>query len=212
MTQHYRAFNLTPWRETVMLDADMIFTSSVDHWWPTMRLLDVCVTNNVYDYTESMITSRACRKLFDINLLPNAYGAFMYFRYTMFSNDFFQKMKQVTENWNWFADSYLIKNENPIPRLDEILAITTRVVGIEKCMLPISIPTFVHAKNELLNLTLETPWYEQVYVEWDGIVPIIDHFKQRLPLHYHYKEFVTDDIIRNFERHYKESNQSNTRI
>lgn len=206
MTQHYRAYGLTPWRETILLDADIIFTESVDHWWPALRTKDVCLTKSVSNFREQRITSRNHRKLFDQNLLPDTYAGFVYFRYTYFAMEFFSLIKLLTENWNWIAKEHLKFNEDNRVRLDELFSIATRIVGIQNVTLPISYPNFTHGKEELWNLSVQQPWYEQLFVEWNSYKPIIGHYPQRLPLHYHHKEWMTDDIIEQYERYYKELN------
>lgn len=208
MTQHHRALGLTPWRETILLDADIVLTSSIDHWWPALRLNDVCLTSQVVDFRENMITSRKHRKLFDANNLPDVYAGFMYFRYSQFATEFFFLLKQITEQWEWFASEHLVKNDDKRFRVDEAVAIAARIVGEQNVTLPVKIPTFVHGKSELWGLSEQAPWYEQLYIEYADNL-IIGHHKQRLPFHYHYKEWATDDIIQHYERNYSQSNQSN---
>jgi hypothetical protein len=85
-------------------------------------------------------------------------------------------------------------------------------MGKQYVTLPIPIPTFVHGKGGAWGLSEQTPWYEQLYVEWDNSVPIIGHYHQRLPLHYHHKEWITNDIIERYERNYNESYKGIERI
>lgn len=203
MSQHWKVFSLTPWCETVLLDADMIFPKSIDHWWPALRQRDVCLTNHVRDFREDIITTRRYRKLFDENLLPDVYGGFVYFRYSHFAVEFFSLIKLIAGKWEWIAKEHLIKNDDLRLRIDEMFAIATRIMGLQHVTLPIPIPTFVHGKGGAWGLTEQQPWYEQLYTEWNDTVPIVGHYQQRLPFHYHHKEWITDDIIRQFERNYE---------
>lgn len=211
MSQHWKVFYLTPWKETVMLDSDMIFTSSVDHWWNTMQLREVCLTHNVKDFRENTITSRRHRKLFDENLLPDVYAGFIYFRYTHFSMEFFALIKAISQNWDWFAKEHLVKNEDNRIRLDELFSLATRIVGIQHVTLPCSIPTFVHGKESLWGLSEQQQWYKQLFVEFNDDL-LVGHYVQRLPFHYHHKEWITDDIMGRLERNYKKSNNSTARL
>lgn len=211
MTQHYRAFALTPWRETIMLDADIIFTSSVDHWWNAVVLRDVCLTKNVFNFREELITSRKHRKLFDVNLLPDVYAGVMYFRYSQFASEFFTLLKNITINWNWVATEHLIKNEDKRFRIDEAVALASRIMGEEHTTLPIPIPSFVHGKEGLWGLLETQPWHEQLYVEYNDKL-IVGHYPQRLPFHYHHKDWITDDIIGTYERNYSQLNTSTRRV
>lgn len=204
MSQYWRAFHITPWCETFLIEADMIFPTSIDHWWDAVRQKDVCLTREVKDFRENTITTRRYRKLFDENLLPNIYAGFMYFRYTHFAAEFFALIKFIFEDWEWISKEHLIKNDNPKVRIDEVFSLATRIMGIEHLTLPIHIPTFTHGKSGAWGLSDTHPWYEQLYVEWNNVVPIIGHFHQRVPLHYHYKEWITEDVIRQYERYYEE--------
>jgi hypothetical protein len=203
MTQYYRAFALTPWRETVLIEADILLTHSIDHWWNAMRLRDVCLTTEVKDFRENIITSRKHRKLFDVNNLPDVYAGFMYFRYSELASEFFFVIRLIINEWNWFAKEFLIKNEDMRVRIDEVFAIAARIYGMQNVTLPISIPTFVHGKEGLWGFSEQQLWYEQLFTEWDEHVPLIGHYKQRLPLHYHHKDWITDDVIREYERNYQ---------
>lgn len=204
MTQHSRAFSLTPWRETVLLESDIILTQSIDHWWPIMCQREVCLTTDVMDFRENVITSRRARQLFDENLLPNVYSGFSYFRYGEFALEFFSILRLLTSNWDWVAKEHLIKNDDPTLRSDELFALAARIVGIENVSLPISIPTFVHGKAFLWGLNDHLPWNKQLYTVWSDVTPVIGHYKQRLPLHYHNKEWINDDITSRFGRKYQE--------
>lgn len=201
MTQHHTAFELTPFCETIMLDADMIMTESIDHWWPSLQLKDVCLTNEVHDFMEKKITSKKHRQLFEINHLPNVYAGMMYFRSSQFAAEFFMLLKHITDEWAWFANEHLIKNTDKRFRIDEAVSLAARIVGVHNVTLPAAIPTFVHAKSELLDLA-NLPWYEQLYAEYDERL-IVGHYIQRLPFHYHYKEWINNDIIEKFERNYR---------
>ena len=205
MSQHWKVFSLTPWKETVLLDADILFTKSVDHWWDSMRLRDVCLTKEVKDFREDVITSRRCRKLFDENLLPDVYAGFTYFRYSQLATEFFFLIRMIYANWEWIAKEHLIKNEDTTIRIDEAFALATRMIGIQHVTLPTSIPTFVHGKETLWKLSEQQPWHEQLFVEFNEDTTLIGHYPQRLPLHYHHKEWITDDIIRQLERNYSKS-------
>lgn len=201
MTQTWKAYALSPWKETILVDADMLFCQSIDHWWPALRQRDVCLTTIVTDFQEVPIKSRAHRKLFDINLLPDVYGGFVYFRYTQFTAEFFLLLRNLTANWEWVAKEHLIKNTDYRVRVDELFAIASRIVGVENVTLPVPLPSFVHGKEELWKLSNTVPWHEQLYLNWDKHVPVIGMIPQRLPLHYHHKDWLTDDIIARLEKY-----------
>lgn len=212
MTQYYRALGFTPWKETILLESDIILTESIDHWWDSLRLRDVCLTKQVRNFRDEIITSRKHRKLFDENLLPNIYAGFVYFRYSQFATEFFFLLRFITQEWDCIAKEHFIKNEDMRFRIDEAFSLAARIVGEQHVTLPINIPVFVHAKESLWELSEQQPWYEQLFCEWNNNVPLVGHYQQRLPFHYHHKEWLTDDIIEQYERNYEKLFTSNTGI
>lgn len=208
MTQEWRAFDLTPWRETIKTDADMVFTASIDHWWTALQHRDICLTDKVQDFRHESIRSRYHRQLFDINLLPNVYSALTFFRYSKLANDFFKTAGQITADWDWFATDNLIKNEDMRPRTDEIYALAARLIGSESCTWPAAIPTFVHMKERLNGLSTASPWYKQIANYWRGSKLFVGNVQQKLPFHYHQKGWIDEGTYASIHRDYGKFLQS----
>lgn len=192
MACEWQAFALSPFKETIKLDADMIIHESIDHWWPIMRQQEVCFTTNVRTYQNNMVTSRAHRKLFDDNDLPNIYTALYYFRYSMTATKLFRFAHEITMNWNDVART-LKGNTDLSIRTDEVFAIAAQLVGLDKCTLPgLTVPTFVHMKEEINGLSNTKPWPEQLYCE--NYMRMIDSNSQYYPVHYGHRNFEALDV------------------
>ena len=101
----WKAWSITPFKETVKLDCDMVFTRNIDHWWTFMREQEVMIATNVRKLDGTISDSRKYRKLFDINNLPNIYSGFMYFRYGEKSQKLFRTLKWVYKNWDEVSES-----------------------------------------------------------------------------------------------------------
>ena len=197
MSCQWQAYNKSPWAETIKLDADMLLLSSIDHWWDILATNEVVLTTNICDFRGEPIRSRAHRKLFDTNGLPDVYSAFMYFRPGRVSSELFYYAERLTNEW---ATITLKDEPNHSIRSDELFALAARLTGVEKVTLPISTPLFVHAKEEVWNISSTVPWHEQLYTQWDGVKLLVGHHVQDRPFHYHHKEWLTDDIIERLER------------
>jgi hypothetical protein len=175
-SQEWRVKHLTPWRRNIKLDVDMIFVNDIESWWNSFENWRLLFTTTVEDYKSQEITSRWHRHLFDSNRLPNIYTAFYYFKDGPESAEFFELCKKISDEWTWFANEFLIKNDNPNPRDDEIFAIAAEIYGTERCTLPgAAYPRFVHFKEPLNSLPEGKPWHEQLHVEynnqmWIGII------------------------------------------
>lgn len=201
--QEWRVRNLSPWKRTVKVDADMLFVNDIGHWWNSFEKRRVLFTSTVENYKSEIITSRWHRKLFDLNHLPNIYTAFYYFRDGPESAEFFELCAEISSDWDWFANEFLIKNNDPVPRDDEIFSIAAEIYGVEKCTLPgAAYPRFVHLKEPLNSLPVEKPWHKQLHVEHNKDM-WIGHYPQRLPIHYTSKTFATEELINHYEQNYR---------
>ena len=76
----WQVFRATPFRETIKLEADMMITSPIDHWWTMLRNRDVVVSTGCRDWKDQRAASRHYRKVFDANALPDVYNAITYYR------------------------------------------------------------------------------------------------------------------------------------
>lgn len=179
------AWDLTPYKQTIKIEADIYMTHSIDHWWSILDERDVCLTTDVFDHTGKPITNRSQRRLFDDNLLPNVYNAVYYFRYTQDSKRFFDTVKKIYADWPYYRDTLLKNCRYEKPVTDEVFAIAARIYGEEQCTLPFAVPAFLHMKNPLLELPNDGAWWEYLYVEDNRI----GHYAQKLPVHYNKKDY-----------------------
>lgn len=208
MTQEWRAFSLTPWRETFKTDADMLFTSDIDHWWKALQYRDMCITTKIFDFRGNLVRDRYYRKLFDHNLLPDVYSAMTYFRYSRLASDFYACVKEISNNWEWFAKEHLIKNEDLRPRTDEIYALAARLIGEQHVTWPAEIPCFVHMKEKINNMSSAVSWHKQLPSYWHARKFFVGNCQQYLPFHYHHKEFIDGRTYRSIAREYEELRNS----
>jgi hypothetical protein len=192
------AFKLSPFKETVKVEADILFTENIDHWWQRYTN-PVVVTNQVLTYWGDVYKDRSQRKLFDDNNLPNVYSGWVYFRYSQEAANFFKLVQSIFENWNWFRDEYLKNCRYEHPVTDEVYAIACKIIGEQKTTIKNTIPTFVHMKPAGQNLHDNKPWYQQVYVQKDNNNLSIGFYKQSMPFHYCDKSFVTEELIQKYE-------------
>ena len=46
----WQVFRLTPFKETIKLESDLLFTRSIDHWWTAFRLKNVCLSTGAKSF------------------------------------------------------------------------------------------------------------------------------------------------------------------
>ena len=187
------AFQLTPFKETVKLESDLLFTGSIDHWWTAFRLKDVCLSTGTKNYTGLESASRRYRELFDLNALPDTYNGLMYFRYSQLAADFFNSAKMIFDNWEDIRS--VLKQVDQLPTTDVVYAIAALMMGEEAVNMPsMDFLNFVHMKPAV-NGYPEGESFQDVFVtEFDAGMIRINNINQYHPIHYHEKDFATEEM------------------
>jgi len=199
LANEWQVFDLTPFKETIKLESDLLFTRSIEHWWNTFRLRDVVLSLGCRDYQQQPSRSRAYRKLFDDNQLPDVYNGLMYFRYSQTAADFFNLAQNIYKDWPTIAKS-LRNCTDDKPSTDVVYAIASRILGVEQTTLPgADFINFTHMKNNISGWSDSGPWNELVVSELDLPMIRINNINQYHPLHYYDKQWPTDEMIRRYE-------------
>lgn len=198
LANEWQVFNLTPFKETVKLESDLLFTRSIDHWWSTFRLQDVVLSNHCRNYKDKISTIRAYRQFFDDNALPDVYNGLMYFRFSKAAWKFFDVAQSVYENWQELSDHGLKNCRESTPSTDVLYAVTANLVGVESCTLPtIDFINFVHMKPAINGLP-NKPWMDSIMSERDGDMIRVNNLNQYHPVHYFEKNYITEEIVNEY--------------
>jgi len=193
MSNEWQAWHLTPFKETVKLESDILFTTNIDHWWTGMRLQEVCFTTKIRNYEGKISHARAYRKLFDENNLPNIYTGMYYFRFGRTSMELFRLAEIVYANWPLFRDRLLKNCREDLPSTDVVFAVAARLLGEELCTNPaLDYPSFVHMKGAVNNLNAGANWLDVYPHELYNNNLMINFTRQTWPVHYYQKEFIND--------------------
>lgn len=201
LENEWKAYHITPYRETIKLDADMLFLADYSHWWDSLARNDISPTLNVLDYKGNIVESDFYRKTFTSNSLPNVYSGFFYFKQTDLVQKFFELVELITFNWEMFTYEFLDSTRPMNFSTDVAYALALKVIdthgelstGIPNC------PTFVHMKSQLQNWRLDNlseVWTDQVSCFFTPDLKLkVDLQNQYYPFHYHLKEFLTDEVV-----------------
>ena len=200
----WQVFNLTPFKETIIVEADIIFTRSIDHWWTAFRLRDVVLSLGCRDYQGHPSQVRRYRRVFDDNDLPDTYNGLMYFRYSETAARFFEKAQHIFVNWDHVRDGVLINCRDENPTTDLVYAVTAKIQGTDNCTLPeCDFINFTHMKNSINNWPESKSWTQMVMSEFDLPMIRINNINQYHPLHYQDKTWITEEIIERFEHEFQ---------
>jgi hypothetical protein len=186
----WQCFAASPYRETIKLEADMLCTSPIDHWWSLFEQRDVVVSQGCRDYYNRPGISRHYRQIFDNNNLPDIYNAITYWRVSQTAKEFFNLVHRIFEHWN--AYKVLLKYPDEFPTTDVVYGIAAVIMGPERITLPPGLgPTIVHMKHKIIQ-TMTDDWTQELV--WENINPglKIGTVAQWGLVHYHIKEWANE--------------------
>lgn len=201
----WKYYYMTPYDETVILDADMLFPKDISHWWDLLSSKDMWFTTTPRTFKGSIITSTKYRQTFVSNQLPNIYTAFAYFKKNQTTGELFRLANYIFNNWETFFYTFLDETRPKFLSGDVAYALAVKILGIEnECTGQLEIPSFVHMKSHLQGIEerfLTEDWTKHIptYFADDGSFKI-GNYEQTLPFHYHIKSWLTDEMIRTLEK------------
>jgi hypothetical protein len=180
----WQMFQISPYRQTIKLEADMWCASAIDHWWTLFERRDVVISQGCRDFYNQPGKSRYYRKIFDNNNLPDVYNAITYWRLSRTAQEFFNLVQNIFENWTSFRA--LLKFPEEEPSTDVVYAMAAVIMGPENVTLPSGLgPTIVHMKTRMIP-TMSENWMDELVLEQDPMR--INTVAQWGLVHYHIKE------------------------
>jgi hypothetical protein len=206
LANEYQIFQLTPYKETIKLESDLLFTRSMNHWWSALRLKDIVFSYHCKNYRSENREYSIYRKFFVDNQLPDLYNGMMYFRYSHLAAKFFETAQQVLHSWNDLK-TVLLNVREDTPSTDVLYAVTAKIIGPEHCTLPsLDFFNFVHLKPAINCWgNTDESWQNSVNSEIDELIIRVNNLNQYYPVHYYDKEYCTDELIDHYERIYRRS-------
>ena len=181
----WQMFRVSPYRQTIKLEADMIAASPVDHWWTLFELRDVVVSTGARTWYNELATSRFYRKCFDANNLPDVYNAITYWRLSKTAQEFFGLVRSIFENWTEFRK--LLKFPEETASTDVVYAMVAQIMGPEQVTLPAELgPSIVHMKRHI-NPLQSADWTQELI--WENDPARINTVAQWGFVHYYQKEW-----------------------
>lgn len=197
----WKVYHASPYDETIVLEADMMFTSDITHWWKELEKRDLFFVSNVRTYRDELITDRYYRKTFDANNLPNLYSALHYFKKGDTAKEFYNLLEIIVNNWALFYSKYAPNEYQKWCSIDVSVAIASKILGNENDITdPNSFVTFTHMKPIVQG------WYNKPE-KWTRVTGryftegklFLGNYLQTRVLHYVEDEFLTDELLKKME-------------
>lgn len=186
----WQVVHATPFRETIKLEADMLITSPIDHWWYLLRNRDVVVSTGCRDWQNRRASARHYRQVFDNNNLPDVYNAITYWRRSETAMEFFKLVRGIFEHWQDYRA--LLKFPEEQPSTDVVYAMAANIIGPELCTMPFaSYPQIVHMKRHVISAQREK-WQDELLWEYHNYILRINTMVQCGAFHYHQKDWLSE--------------------
>jgi hypothetical protein len=191
---------LSPFENTVCLDADMLFTRDYSHWIDYfVSNCDLYVPNKVYTFRGEVVTSNYYRKAFTENSLPNLYSLYTFFKKeSSLASDFFTLGRHIIKNPVEFKNLYLSNYKPKVVGTDEAFALSAKLLDIQdNISFDLDFPKVVHLKPMIQNW----PWTADKVTEHAGFYLNvtgklkIGNYQQHSIVHYVEKDLITDEVI-----------------
>lgn len=200
-----QVFRLTPFKETIKVECDLLITRPILHYINAARLKNVVLSYHCKNYRQEIKQDQVYRYFFTKNNLPNVYNGLMYFKYNKSASKFFAIAEKIFLNWDSILDIFLDDPEH-CPSTDVVYAITAIIYGIENCTIPtLDFFNFVHMKNGINGYGKDdSGWVDKMSFEIDENIIRINNINQYFPIHYYDKNFCTEEIIDYYESRYRQ--------
>jgi hypothetical protein len=191
---------LSPWKNTVCLDADMIFLRDYSHWIDYfISNCELYVANKSFTYRGEVVTNNFYRKTFVKNDLPNLYSFFTFFKKdSELATEFFTLGRYILKNPVEFSNTFLSNYKPKIVGTDEAFALSAKILDIDNIIAyPLDFPKVVHLKGQIQNW----PWPADIVTNHVGFYLNkvgnlkIGNFQQYNIVHYVEKDLITDETL-----------------
>lgn len=213
----WKIIYVTPFKENLVYDSDMLLLNSNDHWWDVLKHRDVVLTSKVLDYRGNTVKSNYYRQTFEKNNLPNTYFGLHYFKKNENSFEFYKWLEILTKNYQIFYEKLCPNNSQTWASMDVSSSLILKILDSEEqyTLTSAAVPCFTHMKPAIQGWSSIPPtWYDAVSsVFTDDCTLKIGNILQHGVFHYVEDSFLTSDIIKKLEtklkKHAEEKIQSN---
>lgn len=201
----WKVFHQSPYKETIVMDTDMLVLRSLDNLWEFYKNYDLFFTTSPVTYRNEIITSNYYREMFVENSLPNIYSALYYFKKTEFTHNFFAYLELVLKNFDKFQEDLCPYKKQQHISLDVAIAMTIKLMNIEHKVTnqKETISTFVHMKSHVQNWKMSREKWQNVVSSslTHDLDLYVGNYRQTGIFHYTEKDFITNmHILQKLEK------------
>ena len=191
---------LTPFANTVCLDADMLFFRDYSHWAEYfINNSELYIANKAYTYRGELVTDDHYRKTFTANNLPNLYSFYTFFnKDSELVKDFFNLQREIIKNPDRYSNEFLVNKKPKVVGTDEAFSLAAKILDVaDDIAYPLEFPRVVHMKGMIQNWPYPADTVsDHVGFYFDRNAKVkIGNFQQTDILHYVEKDKITLETI-----------------
>ena len=198
----WKLYHITPYDETIVLDADMLVVEDIASWWEYSSNYDLKICSRIKNYKLETVKDTFHRKTFIANKLSEPYMALHYFKKSDLAHEFYKTLEFVCNNWEWCWDKFASSEYQDCCSIDLASAVAIEIMMCQDTVFDEYSPLeFIHMKPHLMN-------WDHPSVSWQDSVSavlnangdlVVGNIKQSKIFHYIEKNFITPVIIRRLE-------------
>ncbi len=196
----WKLYHATPYDETIVLDADMLFLENMESLWTYANGRDLFFTSKVVDYKHRTVVDTTYRKTFIENELPNLYSGLYYFKKSDKSLEFFKVLEFITYNWQKIYYEITPKHTQKWYSMDVSVAIAAKILGIDTEITNVNSPfVFTHMKPAIQGWDpIPESYLSQTLINFNKKSELyFNNIRQHGIMHYVEDKFLTNRIIEN---------------
>lgn len=196
----WKLYHVTPYDETIVLDADMLLLEDISDWWKYCSAYDIKFCSRIKNYKlETIEQDTVHRRAFIDNGLTNPYFALHYFKKSEQSTAFYKALEFVCNNWEWAYTQFAPVSYQNWLSMDLASAIAIEIAGLYESVIDKCSPLeFVHMKPAIQGWPiLPDSWQDTVpFVLNSKGELVVGNIKQPKLFHYVEKNFVSNKILK----------------
>jgi len=187
----WQIYWMSPYDETIVLDADMLFLNDYSYWWNYLSKFDLLFPDTIINYKQEIIKHDQYDKILTEHNTRPAYEKMFYFKKGQFAQEFFTMLEQILKNYRSISLEIFPNKRPTLLRTSHIFPACIKMLGIEDVVYDKNnVFKYVDMKLSCLNANT-TKWDEDLYYWGDVTNFYIENFNQYYPLHYRNAEIHT---------------------
>ena len=202
-TEHrWKLYHVSPYQETIVLDADMLMLEDISTWWDYCGNYDLKICSRIKNYKLDTVRDTFHRKTFIANHLSEPYIALHYFKKSNTAHEFYKTLEFVCNNWEWCWNKFAPIEYQNTCSLDLATAVAIEILMCHDTIFDKHSPLeFIHMKSHLQG-------WDNYSKNWQDTVPsvlntkgdlVVGNIKQSKLFHYIEKDFITPKFLNRLE-------------